>query len=90
MVAGSNLPPRFHVKLVHKGFSGCYEIGPCSVPWWVTALLMAYLFGPSLIFAGTGWISARPGITASKRLGRLVVLIVITALLYLAGYAVSE
>ncbi len=89
MLAGSQVPPRFKVKLVHHVFSGCYEIGPRSVSWWATALLATYLLGPSLIFAATGWISSRPGIAISKQLGRLSALIVITALLYIAGYAIS-
>ncbi len=88
MLAGSHLPRRFHVKLAPH-FGGCYEIGPCSVPWWVTALFIAYFLGPSLIFALTGWISARPGIAASKKLGRLFGLVIITAMLYLTGHAIS-
>lgn len=88
MLAGSHMPRGFHVKLA-PNFKGCYEIGPCSVPWWATALLIAYLLGPSLIFAATGWVSALPGIATSKRLGRLLALVIITALLYCAGYAIS-
>lgn len=89
LVAGSHMSFRFHFKLVHRDSGACYEIGPCSVPWWVIAALVAYLLGPSLIFTVTGWLSARPGVTASKKLRRLLLLTVLTVLLYLLGYAIS-
>jgi hypothetical protein len=89
MWVGSEMPPQFKVKSAHHIFSGCSEIGPCVVPWWETALLAACLLGPSLIFAATGWVSSRPGITTAKKLGRLLALMVSTALLYLAGYALN-
>ena len=57
--------------------------------WWMAALLIAYFLGPSLIFATIGWISVNPGITYIQRLARLLALVVITALLYLAGYTMS-
>ena len=59
------------------------------MPWWMTALLTTYFLGPSLIFATVGWISVNPGITGLQRLARLLALVVITALLYLAGYTIS-
>lgn len=89
MVAGSHLPFRFHVKLLRRDSSACYEIGPCSVSWWVTAALVAYILGPSFIFMVTGWLSARPGVTTSKKLSRLLLLAVFTVLLYLLGYVIS-
>lgn len=88
MVAGSHMSFRFSPNWA-KSSSGCHEIGPCSVPWWITVLLIAYLLGPSLIFAMTGWSSARPGVPTRKRFGRLLALMAITALLYLVGYAIG-
>lgn len=88
MLAGSHISRRFHVDgLSHIG--GCNEIGPCAVPWWMTALLTAYFLGPSLIFATIGWISVGPSVTYFQRLARLLALVVTTALLYFAGYAIS-
>ena len=89
MFAGSHIPFSFHIQLPHHDSSACYEIGPCSVPWWVTAALVAYLFGPSFIFMVTGWLSARPGVSTSTKLSRLLMLSVPTALLYLLGYVIS-
>jgi hypothetical protein len=88
MVAGSHMPLRFRIKFAAQASSGCYEIGPCVLPWWATSLLVAFLVGPALIFALTGWISAPPIISATKKLGRLAALIVITTLFYLASYAI--
>ena len=89
MFAGSHMSFRFHIKLLHHDSRACYEIGPCSVSWWVTAALVAYILGPSLIFTVTGWVSARPGVTTSKKLSRLLILTVLTVLLYLLGYVIS-
>jgi hypothetical protein len=90
MFAGSHISPWFKFSLVHHSSRACYEIGPCSVPWWATTLLATYFLGPSLVFSVTGWISARPGISTSKRIRRLLALIVITALLYLMAYAINR
>lgn len=89
MFAGSHMSFRLPVKLLDHDSKACYEIGPCSVPWWVTAALVAYILGPSFIFTVTGWLSTRPGVTTSKKLSRLLMLTVLTVLLYLLGYAMS-
>ena len=87
MYLGSHMSFHLNVTLLPHISDACTEIGLCTVPWWVAALFAIYLFGPSLVFAATGWISAGPSTTTRQRLGRLLALIAITAMLYLFGYA---
>lgn len=87
--AGSHMAFRLPFRLVPRGGGGCYEIGPCSLPWWAAALLFGYLFGPALVFAITGWISAHPGTGALRIWCRLLGLVVATALFFVTPYALG-
>jgi hypothetical protein len=43
-----------------RGTEGCYEMGLCSVPWWVTTVFLMYILGPSVVFAIVGgWLVVR-------------------------------
>ncbi len=83
---GSRMPFRlgFHFQ---SGSGGCYEIGPCSLPWWAIVLLLAMLFGPTLVFAIVGWFTGRGPSVARTAAKRLVALVPLTACFYLLAYA---
>lgn len=82
---GSNMSYRLPLKLVPHTRGGCYEIGPCWVPWWAIVLLLGYLLGPALIFAITGWVSAHPG-TGALRIWLRLIGLFLTGLFFVAGY----
>jgi hypothetical protein len=84
---GSRMSLRLPIKVLPHGSGGCNEIGLCSQPWWITAAFLAYLFGPSVVFGVTGWGTAGAGTPVRIVAIRLVVLILLTASLYLIGYA---
>ena len=86
---GSQMSYRLPFKLVPRNRGGCYEIGPCWLPWWAIVLLLGYLLGPTLIFAITGCVSARPGTGALRVWLRLLALIIWTSLFFLVGYALQ-
>ena len=75
------------IRVLPHDSRGCHEIGSCSQPWWVTAAFLAYLFGPLVVFALTGWVTAGAGTSVRNVAIRLVVAILLTASLYLIGYA---
>jgi hypothetical protein len=78
---------RLPIKVLPHDSGSCHEIGLCTQPWWITAAFLAYLFGPSVVFALTGWVTAGTGTPVRNVAFRLVVLILLTASLYLIGYA---
>jgi hypothetical protein len=84
---GSRLSLRLPIKVLPNGSGDCHEIGLCSQPWWITAAFLSYLFGPSVVFGVTGWFTAGAGTPVGNVAFRLVVLILLTASLYLIGYA---
>ena len=84
---GSRMSLRLPTKVLPNGSGSCREIGLCVQPWWITAAFLAYLFGPSLVFGVTGWVTAGAGTSVRNVAFRLVVLILLTASLYLIGYA---
>ena len=84
---GSRMSYRLPLKPLFRGSGNCNEIGWCSEPWWIIAAFLAYLFGPSIVFAVTGWVSVRDGTQRRTVALRLALLIGLTALFYLAGYA---
>lgn len=53
------------------------------------ALFLAYVLGPSLIFAVTGWVSARPVPGHARGVHRLFRLVIVTTLFYLVAAAIS-
>lgn len=90
LFAGSHLPEYMKFNLSLPASSSCHEIDLCSVPWWISALLIIYLLAPSLVFAVTGWFSARACISMSRRLVRLLALIAMTGLFYIASYVIGR
>ena len=80
---GSRMSLRLPIKVLPHGSGGCHEIGLCSQPWWITAAFLAYLFGPSVVFGVTGWVTASARTSVRNVAFRLVVLILLTAALYL-------
>lgn len=90
LFAGSHLPEHIKFNLSLPVSGSCHEIDLCSVPWWISALLIAYLLAPSLIFAVTGWISAGACISTSRMFARLLALMLMTALFYIASYVVGR
>lgn len=85
----SQMSYRLPFKLVPRAGRGCYEIGPCWLPWWAIVPLLGYLLGPTLLFAITGWISARPGTSALRVWLRLLGLVIATGVFFVAGYALQ-
>ncbi|MDN7876630.1 hypothetical protein [Burkholderia aenigmatica] len=68
--------------------NACHEIDLCSPPWSITALLIAFLIGPSLAFAFAGWRVGRQRVTALKLVSSLVALVTSTMLFYIATYVI--
>ena len=75
------------IRVLTYDSRGCQEIGLCSQPWWITAAFLAYLLGPSVVFGVTGWVTGGAGTFVRNVASRLAVLILLTASLYLIGYA---
>jgi len=83
---GSRMSFRLNIHLPGSS-GGCYEIGPCSLPWWATALLLAMLFGPTVVFAVVGWSTGRSPKPMGTAMRRLAALVPLTACFYLFAYA---
>lgn len=86
----SHMPHKLQLNLVPRISGDCDEIGPCSLPWWASSLFLVYVLGPSLAFALTGWLSARPGVDHVKGVPRLVRLIAGTVLFYFVASAIGR
>lgn len=86
---GSQMSYRLPFKRAPRTRGGCYEIGPCWLPWWAIVPLFGYLLGPTLIFAITGWVSTRPRTGALRVCLRLLALVIVTSLFYVVGYALQ-
>jgi hypothetical protein len=83
---GSRMSFRLPVHFLGNS-GGCYEIGPCSLPWWASAMLFAMLFGPTFVFAVVGWFTGRSPALVRTVVLRLGALIPLTACFYLFSYA---
>ncbi|HWW03899.1 hypothetical protein [Collimonas sp.] len=68
---------------------GCYEIDHCNVPWWIIALFIGSLFGPSIFYGVVAFIGTKLNWSPTRWIGTFIPLLVITCGLYFAGYALA-
>lgn len=86
---GSRIDWRIHTGLRWPSDrNSCHEIDLCSPPWPTTILLIAFLIGPSLAFAFTGWRISRHRVTTKKLISSLMALAVPTMLVYIGTYVI--
>lgn len=87
--AGSHMTFRLQVGRRLSFGTGCYEIDHCVVPWWVMAGMLAYLLGPSAVFAVIGWRVGTSNTPLVKMAILLPILTVLGAAFFLLSYALG-
>ncbi|MDO3620221.1 hypothetical protein Q3O98_03825 [Ralstonia pseudosolanacearum] len=77
-----------HWPLSTKPVHGCHELGKCPMQWRDVALLLASLFGPTVLFGLMNGVAWRRW-TMRRWSWSAGVLVVLTVVFYAAGYALS-
>jgi hypothetical protein len=61
---------------------GCHEIDHCNVPWWILVLLVAWIFGPAVLYGLVAFVGAGRQWPLARWIGIFAVLMGLTACLY--------